>query len=46
MAVDFAYSIHLATKLKEFKELQNLRFEEFKKELKKRINDLKSKLDR
>ena len=46
MIVDFAYSIHLATKLKRFKELQNLRFEEFKKELKRRINDLKSKLDK
>ena len=46
MIVDFAYSIHLATKLKQFKELQNLRFEEFKKELKRRINDLKSKLDK
>ena len=38
--VDFAYSVHLATKLKEFKELGNLRFEEFKKELKKRIKSL------
>ena len=46
MIVDFAYSIHLATKLKQFKELQNLRFEEFKKELKRRINNLKSKLDK
>ena len=42
--VDFAYSVHLATKLKEFKELQDLRFEEFKKEFKKRVNELKSKL--
>ena len=42
--VDFAYSVHLATKLKEFKELQNLRFEEFKKEFKRRVNELKSKL--
>ena len=33
--VDLAYSIHLATKLKEFKELQNVRFEEFKAKLKK-----------
>ena len=46
MIVDFAYSIHLATKLKQFKELQNLRFEEYKKELKRRINDLKSKFDK
>lgn len=42
--VDFAYSVHLATKLKQFKELQNLRFEDFKKEFKRRINKLKSKL--
>ena len=41
MLVDFAYSIHLATKLKQFKDLQGLRFEEFKKEFKKRVNDLK-----
>ena len=40
MAVDFAYSIHLATKLKEYKEIANLRFEEFKKELKNRIKQL------
>ncbi len=43
MIVDFAYSIHLATKLKEYKELSNLRFEEFKKELKRRINNLRNK---
>ena len=42
--VDFAYSVHLATKLKEFKELQNLRFEEFKKEFKRRVNELKNKI--
>ena len=42
--VDFSYSVHLATKLKEFKELQDLRFEEFKKEFKKRVNELKSKI--
>ena len=40
MAVDFAYSIHLATKLKEYKEIANLRFEDFKKELKIRIKQL------
>ena len=34
MLVDFAYSIHLATKLKEFKEYRDLRFEEFKKKIK------------
>ena len=42
--VDFAYSVHLATKLKQFKELQDLRFEEFKKEFKRRVNELKSKI--
>ena len=40
MAVDFAYSIHLATKLKEYKEIANLRYEDFKKELKNRIKQL------
>lgn len=35
--VDLSYSIHLATKLKEFKEYSNLRFEEFKKELRLRF---------
>ena len=43
IAVDFAYSIHLATKLKEFKELQNLRFEEFKVEFKKKVKELRDK---
>ena len=32
--VDFSYSVHLATRLKDFKELSDLRFEEFKKQLK------------
>ena len=41
MCVDLAYSIHLATRLKEFKELQDLRFEEFKQELKRRVKELK-----
>ena len=41
MLVDFSYSVHLATKLKEFNELQGLRFEEFKKEFKKKVNNLK-----
>ena len=41
MIVDFAYSIHLATKLKEFSELQSLRFEEFKSEFKKRIKEIR-----
>lgn len=40
MAVDFTYSIHLATKLKEYKEIANLRFEDFKKELKNIIKQL------
>ena len=43
MIVDMAYSIHLATKVKEFKELQGLRFEEFKKEFRKRVQGLKNK---
>ena len=43
MVVDASYSIHLATKLKEFKELQGLRFEEFKKELKIKIKNLRGK---
>ena len=37
IAVDFAYSIHLATKLKDYKELAQLRFEDFKRELKMRV---------
>ena len=41
MIVDFAYSIHLATKLKEFNEYRALRFEEFKKEFKNKIKNLK-----
>lgn len=41
MIVDFAYSVHLATKLKDYKELAELRFEDFKKELKKRIKSLR-----
>ena len=44
MVVDLSYSIHLATKLKQFKEMQELRFEEFKKEFKKKVNELKSKI--
>lgn len=40
MVVDFSYSIHLATKLKEFKELQGMRFEEFKVEFKKKVKEL------
>ena len=44
MVVDLSYSVHLATKLKQFKEMQGLRFEEFKKEFKKKVNELKSKI--
>lgn len=43
MCVDFAYSIHLATQLKEFKELSDLRFEDFKKEFKRRIKELRTR---
>ena len=43
MIVDFAYSIHLATKLKQYTELQSLRFEEFKKLLKLKIKELRIK---
>ncbi len=43
MCVDLAYSIHLATKLKQFKEYGDLRFEEFKKEFRRRIKEIKSK---
>ena len=43
MIVDFAYSIHLATKLKEFKEYRDLRFEEYKKELKRKLNSFNHK---
>lgn len=43
MCVDFAYSIHLATKLKEFKELSDLRFEDFKKEFKRRIKEVRTR---
>ena len=41
--VDFAYSVHLASKLKQFKEYSDLRFEEFKKEFKKRIKEIRNK---
>ena len=43
MIVDFSYSVHLASKLKEFKESQNLRFEEFKKMLKERLKKITNK---
>ena len=41
MIVDFSYSIHLATKLKDYKELAALRFEDFKKELKNRLKNIR-----
>ncbi len=41
MLVDFAYSIHLATKAKYYKELAGLRFEDFKKELRNKIKQLR-----
>ncbi|MCR5308650.1 MAG: putative ABC transporter permease [Bacilli bacterium] len=40
MCVDFAYSIHLASKLRDYKELTSLRFEDFKKELKIKIKNI------
>ena len=46
MAVDFAYSIHLITKLKIYKEIANLRFEDFKKELHNRIKQLRKKQEK
>lgn len=45
VCVDFAYSVHLATKMKQFKELQGLRFEEFKLEFKKRVKELKDRIN-
>ena len=40
--VDFAYSVHLATKLKQFKDYRTVRFEDFKRAIKKKIRDIKS----
>ena len=40
MIVDMAYSIHLATKLKEFKESQTMRFEDFKVMIKSKMKNL------
>ena len=45
MIVDFAYSIHLATKLKDYKELASLRFEDFKKELKNRLKNIRQNIN-
>ena len=44
MAVDFAYSIHLATQLKAIKESADERFEDLKKKWKEKIKDLRSKI--
>lgn len=41
--VDSAYSIHLATKLKYYKEFASLRFEDFKIELKNKIKRIRNK---
>lgn len=41
MLVDLAYSIHLATKLKEYKASADMRFEDFRKEIRKRYKELK-----
>lgn len=46
MLVDFSYSVHLATKLKEVKEAQNLRFEEFKKLIKNKIKQFTNKSEK
>ncbi len=46
MLVDFSYSVHLATKLKEIKEAQNLRFEEFKKLIKNKIKQFTNKSEK
>ena len=41
--VDFAYSIHLLTKLKEFKETQSMRYEEVKTMFKNKVKELRNK---
>ena len=43
MVVDFAYSVHLATKLKQIKETGDERFEDLKKKWKVRINAIRFK---
>ena len=43
MAVDFAYSIHLATQLKAIKESADERFEDLKKRWKERVKAIRSK---
>ena len=39
--VDSAYSIHLATTLKEYKESADMRFEDFRKEIRKRFKEFR-----
>jgi len=43
MIVDFAYSLHLGLKVKQFAELSNQRFDMIKKELRKRVASLTKK---
>ena len=40
--VDFAYSVHLATKLKEFKDANQMRYEDFKAMVHKKIKEIKN----
>ena len=42
MIVDFAYSIHLATRIKAFSDNQSLRFEELRKEFRNKLKELKN----
>ncbi len=41
--VDFAYSLHLGLKIKQFQEYQSLRFEEIRVMIRKKIYEIKSK---
>ena len=42
--VDFAYSVHLATKLKEFKEANQMRYEDFKAMVRKKVKEIKDNI--
>ena len=44
ISVDFAYSLHLGLKLKQFKESRSVRFEELKKLVREKRNDLEKKI--
>ena len=44
MVVDFAYSLHLGLKIQQFRELQGMRFEEFKKTLRDKRDGALNKL--